>query len=61
MPRLSLYNATAPIRLMRKAGGIGLARQLPIRYHARSSHSQHSHGGPKWRPVSVLDEYVCNA
>ncbi|KAK0651818.1 branched-chain alpha-ketoacid dehydrogenase [Cercophora newfieldiana] len=59
MPRFSLQNATAPFRLMRRAGELGfVARvQLPAR-RRQQTRGSHSHGSAKWRPVSVLDEWV---
>lgn len=70
MPRLSVQNAAAPVQLMRRAGELGTARGVstPLRTRAlqllslsrlqvRNSHAQSSHI-PKWRPVSVLDEWV---
>ncbi|KAK0635235.1 branched-chain alpha-ketoacid dehydrogenase kinase [Bombardia bombarda] len=79
MPRFSLLNATAPVRLMRTAAGQGTVARghFPIlerRRHqtttkttstitiattaTRCLHSQTQTQSPKWRPVSVLDEWV---
>ncbi|KAK0720025.1 branched-chain alpha-ketoacid dehydrogenase [Lasiosphaeris hirsuta] len=59
MPRLSLQNATAPIRLMRRAGALGVVARGQPRFPGRQPiRFSHSHGSPKWRPVSVLDEWV---
>lgn len=56
MPRLSLHHATAPIRLTTRTGLPGMAARvhIPSWPLVRWSHAPHS---PKWRPVSVLDEY----
>ncbi|KAK1760880.1 pyruvate dehydrogenase kinase [Echria macrotheca] len=58
MPRLSLQNATAPTRL-RRAGELGTVApgRFCIRQQARYTHGGH-HGGSKWRPMSVLDEWA---
>ncbi|KAK3939542.1 pyruvate dehydrogenase kinase [Diplogelasinospora grovesii] len=63
MPPFALHNATAPIRLMRRrAGELGMVArgQLPQPVPARRQtirRYSHSHS-PKWRPVSVLDDWV---
>ncbi|KAK0727328.1 branched-chain alpha-ketoacid dehydrogenase [Lasiosphaeria miniovina] len=59
MPRFSLHNATASVRLMKRAGELGMVARGQLLQDRRremrfSSHSQ----SPKWRPVSVLDEWV---
>ncbi|KAL2264286.1 hypothetical protein VTK26DRAFT_7891 [Humicola hyalothermophila] len=50
MSRSLLSHAPAPARLVRRAGRSGMLTRI----HLRSTHS-HS---PKWRPVSVLDDWV---
>ncbi|KAL2135406.1 hypothetical protein VTI74DRAFT_8639 [Chaetomium olivicolor] len=57
MLRSSVHHATAPARLTMRVGQLGMAArvQMPGRPVVRWSHSMHS---PKWRPVSVLDEWV---
>jgi hypothetical protein len=61
MPRFPVHHASASARLSRKPGLLGMAFRarspdLPMVPVARYSHA-HS---PKWRPVSVLDEYVAS-
>ncbi|KAK4185019.1 branched-chain alpha-ketoacid dehydrogenase kinase [Podospora australis] len=73
MPRFSVQNVAAPLRLMRRAGEQGGAWRgvvAPVRraqqllllnrswQQVRNPHSQTSSHSPKWRPVSVLDEWV---
>ncbi|KAK4657303.1 putative protein kinase [Podospora pseudocomata] len=60
-----LQHVTAAVRLSSRAGELrtlGAATaaaliQLPNRRHSHSSSQSHAHS-PKWRPVSVLDEWV---
>ncbi|KAK0739733.1 branched-chain alpha-ketoacid dehydrogenase [Apiosordaria backusii] len=62
MPRLMLQHVTAAVRLSRagelRTWGAAAARaQLPNRRQSHTSSQSHAHS-PKWRPVSVLDEWV---
>ncbi|KAL2025089.1 hypothetical protein VTK56DRAFT_91 [Thermocarpiscus australiensis] len=56
MPRFSLQHATARARLMRRAGEPDRVAHAQLLYRPMLRYSQ-SHS-PKWRPVSVLDEWV---
>ncbi|KAK1833340.1 pyruvate dehydrogenase [Podospora conica] len=66
MPRLLLLQNAAPIRLMTRVGvrgKVGAGRPRVAAAHGRTpslaqTRYSHSHGSPKWRPVSVLDEWV---
>ncbi|KAK0752157.1 branched-chain alpha-ketoacid dehydrogenase kinase [Schizothecium vesticola] len=59
MPRLPLLQNAAPIRLMKiaRAGEPRVAARCWTSSVGQTRYS-HSHGSPKWRPVSVLDEWV---
>jgi len=55
MSPLMLHNVMAATRSLRREAALGMAMRVPTfsRPTVRSSHTQ----SPKWRPVSILDEY----